>query len=108
PVVRLVRGVAGLFRIGFSMATPGTPRLWARHKGTSGISGGEMAQWLTREFTDRKVRGSNLTSASRLPLCRLGQPGSIQALVLHSGGMAARHRKGATAERLLFIISVIS
>ncbi|GAA57295.1 tonsoku-like protein, partial [Clonorchis sinensis] len=29
----------------------------------------------------------------------LGQPGSIPALVLPSGGMAARHRKGATAER---------
>ncbi|GAA57083.1 hypothetical protein CLF_112113 [Clonorchis sinensis] len=28
----------------------------------------------------------------------LGQPGSIPALVLPSGGMAARHRKGATAE----------
>ncbi|KER23900.1 hypothetical protein T265_08319 [Opisthorchis viverrini] len=30
----------------------------------------------------------------------LGQPGSIPDLVLPSGGMAARHRKGATAERL--------
>ncbi|KAG5448288.1 hypothetical protein CSKR_110461 [Clonorchis sinensis] len=48
------------------------------------------------------VRGSNPTSASRLPLSRLGQPGSIPALVQPSGGMAVRHRKGATAERLLF------
>ncbi|KAG5452035.1 hypothetical protein CSKR_110643 [Clonorchis sinensis] len=56
-------------------------------------------QRLERERTDRKVRGSNPTSASRLPLSRLGQPGSIPALVLPSGGMAARHRKGATAER---------
>ncbi|KER25540.1 hypothetical protein T265_14189 [Opisthorchis viverrini] len=62
--------------------------------------GGEMAQWLEREFTDRGVRGSNLTSASRLPLSRLGQPGSTPALVLASGGMSARHRKGVTAERL--------
>ncbi|KAG5452098.1 hypothetical protein CSKR_107924 [Clonorchis sinensis] len=30
---------------------------------------------------------------------RLEQPGSIPALVLPSGGMAVRHRKGATAER---------
>ncbi|KAG5445925.1 hypothetical protein CSKR_111965 [Clonorchis sinensis] len=29
----------------------------------------------------------------------LGQPGSISALVLPSGGMAARHQKGVTAEQ---------
>ncbi|KAG5446548.1 hypothetical protein CSKR_101515, partial [Clonorchis sinensis] len=57
---------------------------------------------LERKFTDQKVRGSNPTSASRLPLSRLGQPGSIPALVLPSGGMAARHRKSATAERFFF------
>ncbi|KER30515.1 hypothetical protein T265_03123 [Opisthorchis viverrini] len=39
-------------------------------------------KWLEREFTDRKVRGSNPTSASRLPLSRLGQPGSIPALLI--------------------------
>ncbi|KAG5455066.1 hypothetical protein CSKR_104572, partial [Clonorchis sinensis] len=61
-----------------------------------------IAQRLERERTDRKVRGSNPTSASRLPLSRLGQPGSIPALVLPSGGMATRHRKGATAERFSF------
>ncbi|KER25612.1 LOW QUALITY PROTEIN: hypothetical protein T265_14179, partial [Opisthorchis viverrini] len=61
--------------------------------------GARWPKWLDREFTDRKVRGSNPTSASQLPLSRLGQPGSIPALVLPSGGMAARHRKGATAER---------
>ncbi|KAG5453166.1 hypothetical protein CSKR_106996 [Clonorchis sinensis] len=37
-------------------------------------------KWLEREFTDRKVRGSNPTSNSRLPLSRFGQPGSVQAL----------------------------
>ncbi|KAG5446638.1 hypothetical protein CSKR_108294 [Clonorchis sinensis] len=37
-----------------------------------------MAQWLDREFTDRKVRGSNPASASRLPLSRLGQPAVAQ------------------------------
>ncbi|KAG5447960.1 hypothetical protein CSKR_100924 [Clonorchis sinensis] len=33
-------------------------------------------KWLERKFTDRKVCGSNPNSASRLPLSRLGQPGS--------------------------------
>ncbi|KER25157.1 hypothetical protein T265_07322 [Opisthorchis viverrini] len=45
---------------------------------------GEVAQWSEREFTDRKVRDSNPTSASRLLLSRLGQPGSTQAVVLPS------------------------
>ncbi|KER24316.1 hypothetical protein T265_08001 [Opisthorchis viverrini] len=44
----------------------------------------EVAQWLERGFTDRNVCGSNLTSASQLPLSTLGQPGSIPALVLPS------------------------
>ncbi|KER24588.1 hypothetical protein T265_07783 [Opisthorchis viverrini] len=44
--------------------------------------------------------GSNPTSASQLLQSRLGQPGSIPALVLPSGGMAARQRKGVAAERL--------
>ncbi|KAG5444943.1 Mediator of RNA polymerase II transcription subunit 7 [Clonorchis sinensis] len=52
----------------------------------------EMAQWLEREFTNRKVHGSNPTSASRLPLSRLGKPGSIPALVLSSGGMTGTER----------------
>ncbi|KER24845.1 hypothetical protein T265_07576 [Opisthorchis viverrini] len=43
-------------------------------------SGDEMAQWLERRFSGRKVRGSNPTSSSRFPLCRLGQPDSIPAL----------------------------
>ncbi|KER21563.1 hypothetical protein T265_15059, partial [Opisthorchis viverrini] len=50
-------------------------------------------KWLDREFTDRKVRGSNPTSASRLALSRLGQPGGISALVQPTSGMAVRHRK---------------
>ncbi|KAG5447024.1 hypothetical protein CSKR_108874 [Clonorchis sinensis] len=45
-------------------------------------------KWLEREFTDRNVLGSNQTSASRLLLSRLGQPGSIPALMLPSGAMA--------------------
>ncbi|GAA50865.1 DNA-directed RNA polymerase III subunit RPC6 [Clonorchis sinensis] len=62
------------------------------------------ARWLEREFTNRNVRGSNPTSASRLPLSRLGQPGSIPVLVLPSSGMAATHRKGVTAERFIYIL----
>ncbi|KER27945.1 hypothetical protein T265_05144 [Opisthorchis viverrini] len=60
-------------------------------------------KWLECEFTDHRVRSSNPTSASRLPLSRLGQPGSIPALVQPSGGMVARHRKGATAERFIYL-----
>ncbi|KER30013.1 hypothetical protein T265_03492 [Opisthorchis viverrini] len=51
-----------------------------------------------REFTDRKVRGLNPTSASRLPLPRLGQPDSIPALMLPLGSMSARYRMGVTPE----------
>ncbi|KER30042.1 hypothetical protein T265_13245, partial [Opisthorchis viverrini] len=50
-------------------------------------------KWLEREFTERKARGSNPTSVTRLPLSRLRRPGSILALALPPGGMAARHRK---------------
>ncbi|KAG5453186.1 hypothetical protein CSKR_112747, partial [Clonorchis sinensis] len=66
---------------------------------------GEMAQWLEHEFTDRKVCGSNPISGSRLLLSRLGQPDSIPALVLPSGSVAARHRKGDTAERFSSVVS---
>ncbi|KAG5443929.1 hypothetical protein CSKR_100821 [Clonorchis sinensis] len=65
-------------------------------------TGARWLKWLEREFTDRKARGSNPTSASRLPLSRLGQPGSLSALVLPLGGMAAKHRKGVTAEQFSF------
>ncbi|KAG5442644.1 hypothetical protein CSKR_109486 [Clonorchis sinensis] len=60
---------------------------------------GKMTQWFEHEFTDQKIGGSKPTSASRIPLSRLGQLGNIPALMLPSGGMAVRHRKGATAER---------
>ncbi|KER21462.1 hypothetical protein T265_10223 [Opisthorchis viverrini] len=66
---------------------------------TAGCPGARWPNWLEREFTDQKVHGLNPTSASRLPLSRLWQPGSIPALVQPSGGMAVRHRKGATAGR---------
>ncbi|KER30144.1 hypothetical protein T265_03401 [Opisthorchis viverrini] len=44
--------------------------------------------------------GSNPTSASRLPLSSFEQLGRILTFVLPSGGVAVRHRKGATAERV--------
>ncbi|KER32613.1 hypothetical protein T265_01302 [Opisthorchis viverrini] len=69
---------------------------------------GEMAHWLEREFPDQKVCDSNPTSASRLPLSRLGQPDSISALVLLSGGMAAGHRKGVAVERLHTFVPTMS
>ncbi|KAG5441069.1 hypothetical protein CSKR_105646 [Clonorchis sinensis] len=62
-----------------------------------------MAQWLEREFTNRKVRGSNLTFASRL-LSTLEKPGIIPAPVLPSSGTIVGHRKGATVERLFSIV----
>ncbi|KAG5454407.1 hypothetical protein CSKR_107206 [Clonorchis sinensis] len=54
--------------------------------------------WLERKFAYWKVLVSNPTSASRLFLSRLGQSGSIPALVLRPGGMAVGHRQGSTAE----------
>ncbi|KER25425.1 hypothetical protein T265_07108 [Opisthorchis viverrini] len=59
-----------------------------------------MTKWLEREFTDRKVRGSNSTPVFRLSLSRPVQLGSVLALVQPLGGMTVRHRMGATAERL--------
>ncbi|GAA55118.1 TLC domain-containing protein 2 [Clonorchis sinensis] len=64
-----------------------------------------MAQWLEREFTDWKVLCSNPISASRLPLSRFGQPDSISALGLLSGGMAVTHRTGDAAERFFWVQS---
>ncbi|KER24551.1 hypothetical protein T265_14400, partial [Opisthorchis viverrini] len=57
----------------------------------------DLRQSHSTAITKRKVRGSNPASASRRPLSRLGQPDSIPALALPSGGVAARHRKGVTA-----------
>ncbi|KAG5441776.1 Transmembrane protein 222 [Clonorchis sinensis] len=62
----------------------------------SWLQSSEMTYWLEREFTGRKVRGSNQTSASHFPLSRLWQPCSITALVLPSDGLTARHRSDTT------------
>ncbi|KER25166.1 hypothetical protein T265_14263, partial [Opisthorchis viverrini] len=46
--------------------------------GTVNLGGGaRWPKWLERGFTDRKARGSNPISASRLPLFRLGPLGTI-------------------------------
>ncbi|KER25508.1 hypothetical protein T265_07073 [Opisthorchis viverrini] len=50
-------------------------------------------------MSNEKARGSKPATASRFTPSRFGQPDSIPALVLPSGGMAARHRNGVTAER---------
>ncbi|KER21663.1 hypothetical protein T265_10066 [Opisthorchis viverrini] len=60
------------------------------------------SRYRRRGFTDRKVLGSRSTSAFRNPLSRLGQPGSIPALVLPSGSRTSRHWKGVTAERFIY------
>ncbi|KAG5453756.1 Mothers against decapentaplegic 2 [Clonorchis sinensis] len=52
----------------------------------NGNAGARWPKWLEREFTDRNARGSNPTSASRIPLSRLGQLGSIPAIALPPGG----------------------
>ncbi|KER21091.1 hypothetical protein T265_10505 [Opisthorchis viverrini] len=56
--------------------------------------GARWLKWSERKSTDRKVRDPNPTFVPRFPLSRLGP-----ALVLPSDGMAARHRKGVTAEQ---------
>ncbi|KER26497.1 hypothetical protein T265_06285 [Opisthorchis viverrini] len=63
---------------------------------------GETTLWSEREFTDRKVRGSNPTSGSRLTLCRLGRPGTILALMLPSDGMAgiSHHQRAADFKKM--------
>ncbi|KER25474.1 hypothetical protein T265_07094 [Opisthorchis viverrini] len=53
--------------------------------------GSKMAQWIEREFNNRKVYDSEPTSASRLSLSRFRKPGSIPALVLTLVCMTARH-----------------
>ncbi|KER32750.1 hypothetical protein T265_01236 [Opisthorchis viverrini] len=82
---------------GVALACDGTPL------NSSMRDGARWLKWLLRRFTNRKVRGSNPTSNSRLPLFGLGKPGSISALMLPSGGMAARHWKGVTAERTHYL-----
>ncbi|KER33574.1 LOW QUALITY PROTEIN: hypothetical protein T265_12604 [Opisthorchis viverrini] len=64
-------------------------------------------QSLECEFTGRKVRGSNPTSASRL-LSSLGRPGSIPDLMLPSAGVAARHRKGTLSLNDIFYVYTVS
>ncbi|GAA48075.1 hypothetical protein CLF_101148 [Clonorchis sinensis] len=65
---------------------------------------------ITSALRQRKLQGSPTGPTTNFIASRLlgrfgtrstlGQPGSIPARVLLSGGMASRHRKGVTAERL--------
>ncbi|KAG5453143.1 hypothetical protein CSKR_106970 [Clonorchis sinensis] len=81
----------------FMCATASTVILCLEQLFTHKVRVGSVAEG---GFTDRIVCGSKPTSAFRLPLSRLRQPGSIPALVLPSSGVAAKHRKLATAERI--------
>ncbi|KAG5442301.1 hypothetical protein CSKR_109882 [Clonorchis sinensis] len=68
---------------------PGCPSLdRGSREAEVGFQPRTFRSWLEREFTDRKVRGSNPTSDSRLPLSWLGQPGSIPALVAENSSTA--------------------
>ncbi|KER28351.1 hypothetical protein T265_04808 [Opisthorchis viverrini] len=60
-----------------------------------------QSTWIERELSDSGNRSSNPIAAFWLTLSKLEQPGSIQAIVLPSGGLTARHRKGVTIERFL-------
>ncbi|KAG5448986.1 hypothetical protein CSKR_100362 [Clonorchis sinensis] len=61
---------------------------------------------IAHQLTDRKIRCSNPTSASRLHLSKLGQLADIPYIILvfSSVGIEARHRKGGTTEGLSIII----
>ncbi|KER21036.1 hypothetical protein T265_15185, partial [Opisthorchis viverrini] len=71
---------------GVNLRTLRAVRVLRPLKLVSGVPRARWPKWLEREPTDRKVRSSNPTSASRLPLSRLGQPGSIPALVFPAVG----------------------
>ncbi|KAG5447233.1 hypothetical protein CSKR_114253 [Clonorchis sinensis] len=83
------RSTVAPFRRLSAVPTEGGPRAWILPD----------CPTLDRSSRDAEVRGSKPTSASRLPLSRLGQSGIRSALVVPSGGMAAGHRKGASAKR---------
>ncbi|KER30005.1 hypothetical protein T265_03485 [Opisthorchis viverrini] len=76
PVAR--QRVTELSKISHSTYTVHSTPYGSKHLG---VLRARRLKCLEREFTDRKVRGSNPTSVSRLPLSRLRQPGSIPAPV---------------------------
>ncbi|KER24526.1 hypothetical protein T265_07837 [Opisthorchis viverrini] len=55
-------------------------------------------------FPIRDRRSRDAEVGSELRTFRIEQPGSIQALVLSSGSMEAKHQKGITSERFIFFI----
>ncbi|KAG5453153.1 hypothetical protein CSKR_106980 [Clonorchis sinensis] len=69
-----------------------------------------IAQWVAEvhRLSHHRLAISTISSGHLIvsALSRLGQPGSIPALVLPSGGMTVRHRKGATAEQFRFVLNV--
>ncbi|GAA51219.1 histone H2A, partial [Clonorchis sinensis] len=71
-----------------------------------GVPGCLVTHVKTEHQMNNDLFANQLTSSqygADLRFRRLGQPGSIPALVLPSGNMAVRHRKGATAERQQFV-----
>ncbi|KER22736.1 hypothetical protein T265_09220 [Opisthorchis viverrini] len=71
----------------------------ARH--LKGVTAERNRPFYTESFHQADIyRKLMFVCASRLLLTRLEQPEIIPALMLHSGGKAARHRRDATAERL--------
>ncbi|KAG5440943.1 hypothetical protein CSKR_114471 [Clonorchis sinensis] len=69
----------------------------------------EVAQWLRLELNGRSVCVSYAILASQFFLSRFGQPASISALVLLSGGLSARHRQGGvTADLSHYLIGDIA
>ncbi|KAG5448424.1 hypothetical protein CSKR_109968 [Clonorchis sinensis] len=60
---------------------------------------GETGRGLSESFQQLPFKKLSLEK----PVKTLGQPGRILALVLPSGGMAARHRKGVTAEQFFYM-----
>ncbi|KER34120.1 hypothetical protein T265_00008 [Opisthorchis viverrini] len=55
-------------------------------------------KWLEHRFTDQKFRGSNPTSASRLPLSKFGRPGIVPGLPTTGFALLGTHQVGAVPE----------
>ncbi|KAG5445665.1 hypothetical protein CSKR_111203 [Clonorchis sinensis] len=66
----------------------------------------EDYQMIERNLSNSSLRPVVWLQTSRHQ-SRLGQPGNIPALVIPSGGTAARHREGVTADGLKCDISCI-
>ncbi|KAG5445658.1 hypothetical protein CSKR_104809 [Clonorchis sinensis] len=79
----------------------------ARYSSTTELA--EVDEWNCSAFAHLLLTGSEVIAGlaqQHNGVKLLGQPGSTSALVLNSGGMAARHRKGVTTERCQLIGSL--